>query len=214
MTKSNSTICICGIGPGHPDYILPVVHEKVSTAEVLIGGKRQLELFPQYSKERYLFSGQLDELKTAIEEFIGKTIVVLVSGDTGFYSLRKFICNTFTDIKHEFIPGISSFQYFYAKLGLGYENACLLSLHGKEAGYIDKLQDNESVFLLTDSRHTYMSIAQTLVSNDLGQCVLHIGSRLSYEDEKIISCTAEQALLLNENLPLCSIILESNLNER
>lgn len=208
MTKGATTICICGIGPGNPDYILPLVHKKVATADVLIGGKRQLELFLQYSNEKYVFLGKLDELKIAIERFMGKVIVVLVSGDTGFYSLRKFISNTFIDIKLELIPGISSFQYFYSKLGLGYEDACLLSLHGKKADYIAKLQDNETVFLLTDSKHNYVAIAQTLVSNDLGQCMMHIGSRLSYEDEKIISCTAQQALTINMIMPLCSVIIQ------
>lgn len=208
MIKQEKTICICGIGPGNRDYILPIVYKKVDKADVLIGGKRQLDLFPHYSKERYVFFGQLDDLKIAIEGFIGKSIVVLVSGDTGFYSLRKFIADSFTHIKPEVIPGISSFQYFYSKLGLGYEAACLLSLHGKEADYIAKLQDSETIFLLTDSKHNYMAIAQTLVSNDLGQCMMHIGSRLSYEDEKIISCTAEKALMLNEDMPLCSVIIQ------
>ena len=41
---SNSP-CIAGIGPGNPDFLCPIAKKHIEAADVLIGGKRNLEVF-------------------------------------------------------------------------------------------------------------------------------------------------------------------------
>lgn len=210
MVNSKMQISICGIGPGHPDYILPLVFQKVKAADVLIGGKRQLTLFSSYSKSTCVFDGKLDHLKKTIIENDRKKLVVLVSGDTGFHSLRRYIYREFPEYEIEIIPGISSFQYMYAKLGLGYENAFLGSMHGTEIDFIENIKLYKSVFLLTDKNNNWKEIADRLVKCGMGDLKIHIGNKLSYEDERIISCYAKKALEINEDFHLCSVIIENN----
>jgi len=152
----------------------------------------------------------MENLKHSIAANSNKHIVVLVSGDAGFYSLRSFIKSEFADACINIIPGISSYQYMYAKLGMGYERAFLASMHGKEVDYIGMIDSHESVFLLTDKKNTPKAIAQNLVDNGLDNVTVHIGNNLSYPDEQIISCTAQQVTEIEHHFDLCSVIIENN----
>jgi len=207
---SNTEITICGIGPGNADYICPAVLKQVAKADILIGGSRHLQIFDQYNKATDVFTGNMENLKHSIAANSNKHIVVLVSGDAGFYSLRSFIKSEFADSLINIIPGISSYQYMYAKLGMGYERAFLASMHGKEVDYIGMIDSHESVFLLTDKKNTPKAIAQNLVDNGLDNVTVHIGNNLSYPDEQIISCTAQQVTEIEHHFDLCSVIIENN----
>jgi cobalt-precorrin-7 (C5)-methyltransferase len=207
--RKNKTLCICGIGPGDPDYISNIVFRKVHEADILVGGKRQLDLMKSFKKRELLFSGNLQQLQKDIERIDAKHIVILVSGDTGFHSLRRFLQDSFYDLPVQCIPGISSFQYFYARLGLGYERAFKASMHGTEIDFTRQLTEYESVFLLTDPKNNWKTIARQLVDAGYGHLPYHIGNRLSYPDEKIFSTTAEEALKLDFSFSLCSVIIET-----
>lgn len=209
MVNSKTQIYICGIGPGNPDYISPVVFKRAKEADVLIGGKRQLTIFSEYDKATVVFDGKLVHLRDSIIKNESKKIVVLVSGDAGFHSLRRYITQEFFNCELEVIPGISSFQYLYAKLGLGYENAFLSSMHGMEIDFIEKIKQYNSVFLLTDTKNNWKTIAKQLVNNKLGGLRMHIGNKLSYPDEEIISCFANEAEAINKDFSLCSVIIEN-----
>ncbi len=209
MMDNKTHISICGIGPGNPDYISPAVNKEVDKAEILIGGRRQLSIFSGSGKENCLFDGKTDNLKRNIEKHRNKYIVILVSGDTGFHSLRHIITEAFPQANIGVFPGISSFQYFYAKLGMGYEEAFLTSMHGTETDYIEKLKTHPSVFLLTDRKNNYRSIARNLSENGFGNLIMHIGNNLSYPDEQIISTSADEARQLNHEFSLCSVIIEN-----
>ena len=40
-------IIVAGIGPGHPDYMLPAAARAIREAQVLVGGRRALAQFEQ-----------------------------------------------------------------------------------------------------------------------------------------------------------------------
>ncbi|TLX77005.1 precorrin-6y C5,15-methyltransferase (decarboxylating) subunit CbiE [Labilibacter sediminis] len=209
MEHNKSSLCICGIGPGCADLILPIVFQRVKNADLLIGGERHLEIFSEYSKPGLVFKGRLSQLKKDIDANEGKQVVILVSGDVGFHSLRRYVKQEFSDRNIELLPGISSFQYMYAKVGLGYEHAFLGSVHGKEFNFMEKLKGHSSVFLLTDAMNNWKAIAQQLVNCEMGELTMHIGNNLSYPDETIISCLAKEVKDIKENFKLCSVIIEN-----
>ena len=209
MKNDNRHIRVCGIGPGNPDFINKIVWHQVEQADVLIGGKRQLDIFREFDKREVIFDGKTANLKKCIEKLHEGNIVVLVSGDTGFHSLRRFLKEAFPYAIIELYPGISSFQYFYAKLGLGYEQAFLASMHGVRIDFIEKLKESTSVFLLTDRKNNYRKIAKTLVENGFGQYKMHVGNYLSYPNEKIISLEANEISRLTHDFTLCSVIIEN-----
>lgn len=209
MNSPNQHIRICGIGPGNPDYINKIVWQQVEGADVLIGAQRQLEIFSDFNNTKLVFDGKTAHLKERIEQIKENNIVVLVSGDTGFHSLRRFLKQAFPYSIIELYPGISSFQYFYAKLGFGYEKAFLASMHGTNIDFIEKLKDSSSVFLLTDRINNYQTIAARLVENGFGGHIMHVGNRLSYPNEQIISNKALELSKMSYDFKLCSVIIEN-----
>lgn len=214
MSQLKRHITICGIGPGNPDYILPIVWQKASNAQLLVGGKRHLDIFQKLNKPIVCISAKLAQLKDEIESSKAQNIVAVVSGDTGFYSLRNYLTRQFPDTYIEVIPGISSFQYFYAQINCGYEKAFISSLHGIENDFISKLNDYESIFLLTDKHNNWKAIAQQLVDNNYGHLTMFIGNKLSYNDEHIIEKTAGELIHENYQFDLCAVIIKTESNER
>lgn len=176
---------IAGIGPGHEDYVLPIVRNKIKEAETIIGGKRHLNLVKDLNKKVIILESNYVEVVNYIEKNYNKEkILVLVSGDTGFYSLSSYLKRNLLDIKMEFICGINSLQYLFSKLGLTYEEAYFASLHGRELDILDKVKNNKYISLLTDKKNSPNSICKLLIDNKLNSNV-YIGENLSYDDEKI-----------------------------
>lgn len=206
--RMNKRISICGIGPGNPDLIVPTVFELVDGAELIVGGQRQLAIFDTKGKQTFVFRKSVQQMIELLQSTACREIVVLVSGDTGFHSLLASIRPHFQLSELNIIPGISSFQYFFAKLGLTYNDAWLGSLHGQSIDFISKLNEYKTVFLLTDKLHHWQFIAKKLCENGLGDTKMYVGNKLSYPDETIVESTACQLQNAEYNFDLCAVILQ------
>jgi len=112
-------IIVAGIGPGSPDYMVPAARKAIEGAKYLVGGRRALS---QYAKTN---SGQqtcavtrdIDGVMTFVREGLDKdNVVVMVSGDPGYFSLLDALRHTFDANRIDVIPGISSFQLAFSRL--------------------------------------------------------------------------------------------------
>ncbi|SCX80203.1 precorrin-6y C5,15-methyltransferase (decarboxylating) subunit CbiE [Alkaliphilus peptidifermentans] len=178
---------VIGIGPGNRDYILPLAHKTINHCQILIGGKRNLNSFPAFEGERVIIGKDLNTVVDLIKlNLSSKKIGVIVSGDTGFYSMLDYLKKFFEEDQLEVIPGISSFQYLFAKVKKPWHQTLLMSLHGRRDDYITKLRDKASITLLTDSIYTPDIIAKELMEAGLDEVEMIVGENLSYEEERII----------------------------
>lgn len=105
------TLIIAGIGPGNRDYILPKALSAIENARFLVGGKRALHDFAKEGQETYPVTGKLSLLAEWLEEKLAlDDVVVMVSGDPGFYSLLPWLKKRFPESPLQVIPGVSSVQ--------------------------------------------------------------------------------------------------------
>jgi len=188
---------VVGIGPGSFDYVLPIALKTIKNSDVLIGGERQLEAFSvieKFSEMEHIVlkSNYTDVVEYISENYSKKRISVLVSGDTGFYSLLKFIKRHFEPTQFNVVPGISSLQYLFARVGMTWQDAYLTSVHGRENEYVNGIKEMGVVGLLTDLKNSPSKIAETLIVQGLSDLRMIVGERLSYEDEKITEGTPEE----------------------
>ena len=208
MTEQHiNKINVCGIGPGNPELIVPEVFRLVAESTLLVGGKRQLEIFETEGKELLVLSNNIETIVEALKTINHQKVTVLVSGDTGFHSLLTTLLRHFSATDLNVIPGISSYQYFFAILGMTYHDAWIASVHGMTVDYVENVKQTKKSFLLTDSINSWKQIAQQLSNSDLGECEMYVGNRLSYPDEQIISGTAIEIKELECNFSLCSVII-------
>ncbi|MBN7772393.1 precorrin-6y C5,15-methyltransferase (decarboxylating) subunit CbiE [Clostridium aminobutyricum] len=212
---------IIGIGMGNPNTITVKGKEIIRHCEALIGAKRMVDSFALPNQE-YCYAITPSEILNWIEEKEPlQSVAILMSGDIGFFSGAKKLRDLITerygetgyrDLFHiEGIPGISSLSYFTAKIGLSWDDVKVVSLHGREGSVIGTVQRYEKTFFLTDgAQHSVQNICGELSEAGLGQVLVYVGERLSYEDEKVTVASADE--LKAAEFDALSVILVENSN--
>ena len=189
-------IIVAGIGPGNPDYIVPAARQAIEEAAVLVGGSRALADFARDGQETMTVRRDIPAVLAFVRDRLKTTdIVVMVSGDPGYFSLLDALRRDFPLECLQVIPGISSVQLAFSRLALPWHGARLLSMHGRMPEKAELAYAPGAVLgILTDAVHNSRTIAQLLLQ--LGwpaETELFICARLSYADEKIIRTTLQGA---------------------
>lgn len=189
-------IIVAGIGPGIEDYITPAALKKIRAAKFLVGGRRALDEFSTANQITCAITRDLDAPINFIREKLSLgEVVVMVSGDPGYYSMLDLLRKHFPLSSIEVIPSVSAMQLAFAKLSLPWHDATLLSFHGRQPAR-ESLQYSAGKILglLTDAQFNSATISKLLI--DCGwdkNSSVTICARLSYPDEKIITTTLDAA---------------------
>ncbi|SEA35541.1 precorrin-6Y C5,15-methyltransferase (decarboxylating) [Desulfuromusa kysingii] len=122
---------IIGCGPGHKDYLSLAACAVVKKAEVLVGAPHLLQLFPDLDCQRFPVRGSMTKVLDEISGFRDKRVCVLVSGDTGLYSLARLVIDRFGRQNCRLTPGISSLQLACSRLALDWHDLPVYSVHGR-----------------------------------------------------------------------------------
>ncbi len=204
-------INVVGLGTGNIDYLTGAGIKAVKSADIIIGGERQLEdvsVLLNSSQEKYILK-KLSDTTDYIKENSDKNIAVIVSGDTGFYSLLGYLKRNLPEKVFNVIPGISSFQYLFAKLGESWENYNLYSMHGRDLDIVKVLENSTAgIVLLTDNRNSPYYIGRILMKNNFSHIKMIVGENLSYPDEKITEFYAEDIEKHNRDYEMNILILK------
>ncbi len=183
---SEKKIDIIGIGMGACDLLTQQARLKIEQAQVIIGAKRMIELGKRIKGDKGEFIVEIspDNILEKIRECEEGNIVVLMSGDTGFYSGAKVLSEKLEKWSVNMIPGISSLSYFCAKLGMAYEDVKVLSLHGRRGNMISYVRRNENTFILTEGN--VGEICGRLLEYEFEDVQIAVGENLSYASERIL----------------------------
>jgi len=181
---------IIGIGPGNPELLTGAARNAIAQSNILIGDKRMLAAFGE-GKTTY------DTIKTAaIVEACAKAdpekdvVGVLVSGDVGFFSLAKTISGKLPNCECVRYCGISSLVYFSSKLQMSWDDAKIVSMHGREQNIVAAVAQNKKVFSLTGGENLAHVLCAKLCAHGLENVEVYVGENLSYPEEKITCGTA------------------------
>ncbi len=192
-------ISLVGIGMGDEGTMTLAGRKACKEAELLIGARRMLQASAgpgQKVLEEYRADRIVEYLK---EHPQYEKIAVALSGDVGFYSG----CRPLMDkLKKELpegtviqaVPGISSLNYFMAKIGKSWDQAVLASAHGRECNLVHQICANEGTFGILGESGAVASLARKLCSYGMGDVQLFVGEQLSYPQEKIVSAPAEELI--------------------
>lgn len=206
-------VCIVGIGPGSEDYLLPVARKEIKRSDVLVGGKRALALFRDLNKEEIYLEGHFDQAIRYIGENRNrKRIAVLVSGDPGLYSFLGQISKFLKKEEYIVIPGISAIQVAFARIGEVWQDAKIISLHGRKVdNLVTEVKAHGKIALFTDSNFPPSQIASCLLENDVENRRAVVCENLTYPDEKIIDTDLE-TLSQMRGFGLCVMIIGEDLD--
>lgn len=188
-------VSLVGMGPGAEGWLTGRAREACREAGLIIGGKRMTEAVNSEGK-KVVTAVCPTEIVSCINmhpEY--EKVAVVLSGDTGYFSGAKKLRDLLEkepNIETEMIPGISSVAYFCSRLGVSWEDAALLSLHGREGNLIQAVQRNRRVLVLTDNAAGVQRAMEKLTLYGYGNLKVCIGSHLSYENEQILRGTARE----------------------
>ena len=145
-------IKVVGVGPGSANHLTPEAAAAIQTADIVVGARRHLDSFAAENQEKMILNNHLDKMVEFIQSRRNQRIVVVASGDPGLYGILKYLLRHFDPQQIEVVPGISSIQLAFAKLAMPWEDAILLSAHGRSVETIEKLlEESQKVAILTGS---------------------------------------------------------------
>ena len=207
LTPPRKRVVLAGLGMGNSETRTLGLERAIREADALIGAQRMLESVETAGKRCHTAVLARDVARF-IRSDPGRRYAVLLSGDTGFYSGARGLVAELTDMDVEVLPGIGSLQYFCAQLRRPWQDVRALSLHGRDCDFAGEVRRNPAVFALVGgSDGAHQAIAR-LCDAGLGTCTVHVGQRLGYDDERIVSGTAQE--LLNESFDPLSVVLVEN----
>lgn len=175
--------------------MIEAAERAISKADVLVGGRRHLSMYNHLAVEKHPVTADMEPLLAIIEKNVaaGKHVVVLASGDPGFYGILSTLKRCLPGLRPEVVPGISSFQLACARLGITWEDACLTSCHGRDPAVLTAaVQNYAKVITLTDPHHTPPALARGLLETGIGDLTVHVACSLSYPDETLTTTTLKQ----------------------
>ena len=208
MRPAELMITLAGIGPGDGDMMTVRLKEALAEADLVLGAKRLIEAAtPKLEKEAlYLPDKILTWLKEKSRQYAVHEklkVVILFSGDIGFYSgwgkvkmcLEEALQKGILHGTMQSIPGISSIQMMAAACGVSWENAGIYSIHGKtdtdgwQAEVLRRLQESGRLFLLVSGAKDIRKLGELFSNQE--DCRITVGYQLSYPQQKLMELTPE-----------------------
>jgi precorrin-6B C5,15-methyltransferase / cobalt-precorrin-6B C5,C15-methyltransferase len=197
-------IKIIGIGDDGKESLLPAYRQWIDESERLVGGERQLAFFSHYEGEKVVIKGGLTELADLLNNSSKKT-VVLASGDPLFYGIGGYLAKK---CKVEIYPYVSSVQLAFSRMGESWQDAVVLSLHGRSIkGLAQKIDGRDKIALLTDEQNTPQSIAKYLLLFGMTEYRAFVAENLGGDKERCRDVELQELADL-ECSPLNVVILK------
>lgn len=209
METITRTITLIGIGMGAPGMWTVAARKTLLEADAVAGACRMIESVEKDLGEKAVmkaYDGKkiLDWFEHAPQL---RKLAVLYSGDTGFYSGASGLAETLRErqkagkdqeIQLEILPGISTVSYLASKLQIPWQDLELESLHGREAKPWEALERGKNVFLLLGGVEPVAEVSRMISEHGFGSWLVSAGKNLSYDDEEILTDTAEN--MMNKKL--------------
>ncbi|MGW5457750.1 precorrin-6y C5,15-methyltransferase (decarboxylating) subunit CbiE [Streptomyces sp. NPDC003996] len=122
-------ITVVGAGTG-----APVPEDVLAGAALVVGGRRHLDAVRLPEGAERVVLGPLAPALDTIAEYVDKElpVVVLASGDPGFFGIVRVLAERFGPRLLQVRPGVSSVAAAFARVGLPWDDAVVVSGHGRE----------------------------------------------------------------------------------
>ena len=162
------------------------VRARLDAAVLVLGGRRHLREvdLPEGTRRLALRDDPLGAVQAVVDA--EGPVVVLASGDPGFFGIVRLLRERVGESELEVLPGVSSVALAFARVGLSWDDAVVVSAHGREAGpgrAAAVCRAHPKVAVLTDS---------TVGPAELAACLrgtgrrLVVAERLGLPDERVV----------------------------
>lgn len=213
-------IYLAGAGMGSNRVLTEEVREAVGGADAVFGAERLTKHVNAVHKYPYYLAADIIGVLDEHPEY--RRVIVLFSGDSGFYSgagnagrkLREWD----PEARVKILPGISSVSYLAAMTGESFEDAAIYSLHGRNTAR----RFNTLTGMIRYNRKTYVLLSGDSDVRELGSglmqagisCTIMVGCDMSYENEEVISLTPEEAAHYESEGIMTALVINNEVMRR
>ena len=188
--RAEHPIWVIGAGPGAEDQLTPAARAALARAGCVVAAARHAALAGAHPNVVPLKSipETLDRVERELER---GSVAVLVSGDPGIYSLLPVLKRRWPGRNVRVVPGIGSLQSLCAAAGEAWDDAAILSGHGRPltaARFLTAVERRRLTVLFCGGDRTPRWACEALAGavGGLGTRVeAVVGERLSYPDERV-----------------------------
>lgn len=207
--SARAAVTVIGVGDDGCAGLSSRAASAVARAEVLAGGERQLAFFPQFSGECLVLKGGLDGTLARIAELADeRSVCVLASGDPLFFGIGARIAAAVGAEHVQFLPAPSSVQWAFARTGMCWDDAELVSVHGRAlSGFVTRVRCARKVAVLTDGENNPARLAAHLQEYGDGAWDAWVCERLAGPGERVRRFSLTELAQLSDLDPLNVLLL-------
>ena len=183
------------------------IEDLLRDAALVAGGERHLKMLGVM--HGVVLKGDLSEALGRIEGTEGP-VVVLASGDPGFFGIVRLLGGRFGRENLRVVPGLSSVALAFARVGLSWDDAVTVSAHGRDPRCaVNVCRAHPKVAVLTSPDFGPAELAQTL--DGLGRTFV-VAEKLGWPDERVVQGDATTVAGKEWEDPNVVLILEPGQN--
>ena len=200
-------VFIIGMGMGNPDTLTVAARNALAQSELIVGSQRLLDELADYDAQKTACVVSR-EIARVLQESNAGVASVVMSGDIGFYSGATTLYDALGDMDITTIPGISSLVYLCALLHTTWQDAFVVSAHGRAYDVAGSVQCHAKTFVLLGGADSAEDVCAQLVARGLGAVQVAVGERMAYADERVRRGTAAE--LASQSFAKLSVMLIEN----
>lgn len=165
----------------------PAAQHLVASAELVVGGKRHLDLAGSLIRGRRLaWPSPIGEALPEIEKHRGRPVAVLASGDPFHYGVGDMLMRAIAAEEMVCLPQPSAFSLAASRLGWSLQDVALVSLHGRALeGIVRHLQPGARILALAWDGQTPGKLAKFLVDRGMGDSRMIVCEAMGGAHEKV-----------------------------
>ncbi len=183
-------ITILGIDASGAASLTAAQKRYVWAADLLVGGTRHLAYFPDFTGKTLAIkadmAGVAETIQTAQRN--GERVTVLASGDPYCYGIGSTLRRWIDADDLHVMPAPSAYQLAFAALNEPWQNAALLTAHGRALpSVIRDVLTNKTSAILTDQHNTPAAIAKALLALELdGETACAVCENLGAAEQRVV----------------------------
>lgn len=185
----------------------------IDAADLLCGGERHLAFFPAHAAERFTVKSNIETLATLLRSAPGnRRAVVLASGDPCFFGVAPLLTAQLGRERVRVHPHISSAALAFNRLGLAWQDAPVLSAHGRPLqSIIARALAAATLAVLTEpAPNTPAAVARALIDAGMeDDACAWVCERLGGPHERIVAASLAELLDQTFN-PLNVLVIKRN----